>query len=178
MWSRNTVRSRNSVTETLFLCSASVGEHTLGSWHVCLRDPQVSVSVRNFRLYIVFQLPRRNMNLHLRPHIFCLWLVIGTHILLFFPVICWSYLGTEIYVMLSIGNRLYSSPSSFIFSFLWNHFVDVILQPHWICLVPPRRKKSQYITFLTILFFKMFWSYLPTSPLGQDMTQGQFLSGV
>ena len=23
-----------------------------------------------------------------------------------------------------------------------------------------------------------FWYYLPTTPLGQDMTQGQFLSGV
>ena len=23
-----------------------------------------------------------------------------------------------------------------------------------------------------------WWSYLPTPPLGQDMTQGQFLSGV
>ena len=25
---------------------------------------------------------------------------------------------------------------------------------------------------------KYFWYYLPTPPLGQDMTQGQFLSGV
>ena len=28
------------------------------------------------------------------------------------------------------------------------------------------------------LHFTSSWSYLPTSPLGQDMTQGQFLSGV
>ena len=28
---------------------------------------------------------------------------------------------------------------------------------------------------MTLLFV---WSYLPTRPLGQDMTQGQFLSGV
>ena len=25
---------------------------------------------------------------------------------------------------------------------------------------------------------KKHWPYLPTPPLGQDMTQGQFLSGV
>ena len=50
-----------------------------------------------------------------------------------FSGICWFYLQTEISVTLSIGNKLYSSQSSFIFSFLWNHFVDVILRPHWIC---------------------------------------------
>ena len=27
-------------------------------------------------------------------------------------------------------------------------------------------------------FFLLSYSYLPTPPLGQDMTQGQFLSGV
>ena len=25
---------------------------------------------------------------------------------------------------------------------------------------------------------KLWWSYLPTPPFGQDMTQGQFLNGV
>ena len=47
----------------------------------------------------------------------------------FFPVICWSFLRTEISVTLSTGNKLH--PPLF-FSFLWNHFVDVILRPHWI----------------------------------------------
>ena len=28
------------------------------------------------------------------------------------------------------------------------------------------------------VFYIPSWSYLPTPPLGQDMTQGQFLSGV
>ena len=57
----------------------------------------------------------------------------------YFPVICWSYLGTEISVTLSIGDKLYSCHHLFFFSFLWDHFVDVILRPHWICLVHPRQ---------------------------------------
>ena len=32
--------------------------------------------------------------------------------------------------------------------------------------------------FLLWIFFEMNLSYLPTPPLGQDMTQGQFLNGV
>ena len=52
---------------------------------------------------------------------FCLWLVIRTYILLvfwFFLLICWSHLQMEISVTLSIGNKSYSSLSSFIFSTL------------------------------------------------------------
>ena len=41
-------------------------------------------SVQNYRPYIVFQFPHRNMKTPLCPHIFCLWLVIGTYILLGF----------------------------------------------------------------------------------------------
>ena len=39
------------------------------------------------------------MNLPLCPRIFCLWLVIGTYVLPFFPVICLSSLRTEISVI-------------------------------------------------------------------------------
>ena len=49
------------------------------------------------------------------------------HTSVFFSVICWSYLRTEISVILSTGNKLH------FFSFLVNHFVDVILRQHWIC---------------------------------------------
>ena len=84
-------------------------------------------------LILSFHVPCGNMNILFASRILCLWLVIGTYILPFFSVICWSYLRTEISVTLSIGNKLYSSPSTFIFSFLWNHFVDVILRSHWIC---------------------------------------------
>ena len=77
---------------------------------------------------IFFQLPLGNINTPLHPHIFCLWLVIGTYIL--FPVICWSNLQTEIFVTPYTGNNYI--PLLF-FSFQWNHFVDVILRPDWIC---------------------------------------------
>ena len=57
------------------------------------------------------------MNTPLRPRIFCLWLVIGTYILpFFFPVISWSYLRTEMSVILSIGNKLHSLHPSLFFS--------------------------------------------------------------
>ena len=84
-------------------------------------------------LILSSQLPWGNKNSPLRPRIFCLWLVIGTYILLFFffPVICWSCLWTEISVTLSIGNKLYSRHHLLLCSFLWNYFVYVILWPHW-----------------------------------------------
>ena len=87
-----------------------------------------------YRPYILSQVPSGNMNIF-ASRIFYLWLVIETYILLFFfPVICWSYPRTEISVTLSIGNELYSLPSSFPVT----HFVDVILRPHWTCCVHPR----------------------------------------
>ena len=67
-------------------------------------------SVQNYRPYIVSQVPCRNMNILFASRLFCLWLVIGTYILLgVFPVICWSYLQTEISVILSTGNKLHFS---------------------------------------------------------------------
>ena len=44
--------------------------------------------------------------------------IYNTYFRFFFPVICWSYLWTEISAILSIHNKLYSSPYSFIFSYL------------------------------------------------------------
>ena len=45
-----------------------------------------------------------------------------------------------------------------------------------------RRKKKNLIHFNvsneTVHSIKKVWYYLPTPPLGQDMTQGQFLSEV
>ena len=126
-----------------FVCiRATTREHTRGSWHVCLSDQCVSASIQNYRPYIFFQLPRGNMNTTLRPHIFCFWLVNGNYILPFFPVICWSYLRTEISVTLSTGNKIHP-PLFFFFP------------------VKP-----------------LCWYYLPTPLLGQNMTQGHFLSGV
>ena len=38
--------------------------------------------------------------------------------------------------------------------------------------------KEFQIYFVGCFVMDMWWYYLPTPPLGQDMTQGQFLSGV
>ena len=41
------------------------------------------------------------------------------------------------------------------------------------------KENSKYLTkWISQLFIPFIISYLPTPPLGQDMTQGQFLSGV
>ena len=91
--------------------------------------------VQNYRPYILFK-SHADIWISSSPtYFFCLWLVIRAYILpfLFFFVICWSYLRTEISVTLSIGNKLYSRHHLLYLSFLWNHFVDIILRPHWIC---------------------------------------------
>ena len=67
-----------------------------------------------------FQVPCGYMNILFAHVFFCLWLVIGTYILLFFFLaISWSYLQTKISVTLSIGNKLYSRHHLLYFSFLW-----------------------------------------------------------
>ena len=68
-------------------------------------------------LYYLFKSHAEVWTSSSRHVFFCLWLFIGTYILPFFPVICWSYQRTEISVALSISNKLYSSPFS-IFSAL------------------------------------------------------------
>ena len=102
---------------SMFFCvciRATSGEKTWFAWVTSGSLPQS----KSTDLIYVFQLPHRNMNTPLRPHIFCLWLVIGTYILpVFFPVICWSYLRTEISFTLSTGNKLHFSAYSFIFLF-------------------------------------------------------------
>ena len=125
VWSRNAVRKSLHIS---FFCGgdhlclfAQQAENTRELTGVLEWPAGLSLSVQNYRPYIVFQLPRGNMNMPLRPRIFCLWLVIETYKLLFiflFPVICWSYLRTEISVTLSTGNRLHSLSFSFILIFL------------------------------------------------------------
>ena len=70
-------------------------------------------------LILSFQVPCGYTNILFAHVFFCSWLVIGTFILPIFPVICWSYLRTEISVTLSIGNKLYSRHHILYFSFLW-----------------------------------------------------------
>ena len=75
------------------------------------------------------------------PHVFSVfgWLSELTYFRFCFPVICWSYLRTEISVTLSISSELYSRFHILFFSFQWNHFVGVILRMHWIGQVHRRQ---------------------------------------
>ena len=130
MLSRNTVRESSHI---FFFCDVDplceverngrrthTGEPT-GFWMTSGSPPSLEwpadlPSVQNYRPYIVFQVPRGNMNTPLRQHIFCLWLIIGTYTLPFFLVICWSYLRTEIFVILWTSNKLHSRHPSLFFS--------------------------------------------------------------
>ena len=135
MWSRNTAWETSYIS---FFCGRDPfcevvrrSENTHGgadrsAWVTSGSLP----SVQNYRPYIVFQLPWTRLFAHV---FFCLWLVIVTYILPFFRVICWSYLRTDISVILSTGNKLHSCHHPLFLFFLWNHFVDVILRLHWIC---------------------------------------------
>ena len=64
-----------------------------------------------------FQIPCGSMNILFASRIG--WLSELSYFRFFSPVICWSYLRMEISVTLSMGNKLYSSPSSSILFFLW-----------------------------------------------------------
>ena len=77
-------------------------------------------SVQNYRR-IFFSSTMRIYEYPLRLRIFLLmtgYRNLHTSIF-FFPVICWSYLRTEISIILSIGNKLYSCRHILYFSFLW-----------------------------------------------------------
>ena len=162
-----TIVCRNTVRESLhifllwrgpFLWScAAAGEHTGGAdrsaWTTngslpsLERPADLSPSFeRPQTLYCLFK-SHAEVWTSSSPHVFfCLWLVVGTYILpVFFPAFCWSYLRTEIFVTLSIGNKLYSRHHILYFSFLWRHFVDVILRP--LCLSSPA-KQVYYIIFI------------------------------
>ena len=130
----------SSVAGTLFWSSVTAGERTGGSWQVCLSDQRVShfawetrgslllawetsrylPSVQNYRPYIVFSSPMRKYEHPLRPTYFSVygWLSELTYFRVFFSLICWSYLRTEISVTLSIGNKLYYRHHILYFSFL------------------------------------------------------------
>ena len=105
-----------------YISSVATGEHTRKSWQVCLSD----------QWKICLQSKITDFILYSKSHVFSVydWLSELTFFS-FFPVICWSYLRTEI----STGNKLHSRHHPLFFFFRWNHFVDVILRPHWICKV-------------------------------------------
>ena len=109
----------------LLWSNATAIEHTR-SWQVCLRDQRVSpftcetsgpllfvwattgtqLLIQNYRPYIDFSSPTWKYEYPLRLTYF-LFMVGYWNLRFCFPVICWFYLQTEIYVNLSIGNKLY-----------------------------------------------------------------------
>ena len=110
---------------------AMAGKHMRGSWQVCSSDRQVSAFSPKLQTLYCLLKSHTEIWTRLFTHIFSVygWLLGLTYIWVFFPIICWSYLWTEISVTLFIGNKLYHV---LFFSFLRNHFMDVILRPHWL----------------------------------------------
>ena len=114
-----------------FWSSATAGEHTRDSWQTCLSNPVgpsfewlVNLSPSFERppdLWLLFKIT--DLILSFKSHVFFVYSWLSEHTFFRF---CWSYLRTEISVTLPIGKKLYSSPSSFIFSFLWNHYCYII----------------------------------------------------
>ena len=146
---RNTESKSSHISFCAFLgpflwSSATAGEHTRGADRsACVisgsppsleRPAGLCLQSKITDLILSFQVPWGSMNILFAYVYFCLWLVIRTYILpFFFSVICWSYLRTEISVILSLDNKL-NSRHHLIYSLSCeNDFVDAILRPHWTC---------------------------------------------
>ena len=139
VWRRITVRDSSDIPffcrEDSFCKVVRRPENTYGKADrfVCVTNWPLP-SVQNYGPYIVFTSTTGIYDPASSPaHFLFMAGYRNLHTSVFFPVICWSYLRTEISITLSIGNELYSRHHllSF-FYFLWNHFVDVILRLHWI----------------------------------------------
>ena len=102
-----------------FVCiRVTAGEHTRGSWQVCLDDQRVSPFSPKLQTLYYLSTPTRKYEHASLPTYFLFMAGYGNlHTSGFIPVICWSSLRTEISVTLSTGNDLHSSPSSFNFLF-------------------------------------------------------------
>ena len=129
VWNTNTVRESSHIS---FFCGGRrthTGELTgllewLADLPLRLRDQHISVIYPKLQtLYCLFK-SHTEIWTSSSPHVFSVygWLSELTYFS-FFPVICWSYLQTEISVILSTGNKLHSFYHPLFFSFLWNHFI-------------------------------------------------------
>ena len=132
VWIRNTVRESSHISSFCGSRRTHTEELTgLLEWPADfpfrLSDQWISAFNPKLQMLYCFSSPMRKYK-----HPLCLTYFLfvvsfrNLHISFFFPVICWSSMRTEISVILSTSNKLH------FFSFLWNHFVDVILRPHWI----------------------------------------------
>ena len=138
MWSRNTIRESSHISffcgkdplcvlewwpENIHDMFARVTSRSLPSLE---RPEDLSFSPKLQTLYCLFKSHVQVWTFSSLHIFFCLWLVIRTYI------IRWSYLWTETSVTLSIGNKLYSLPSSFIFFTLLMLSCDCIESPKFI----------------------------------------------
>ena len=122
---RRLENTHRDMTGSAWVTSGSLfAWETSGPFPLRLSDQRISVfGPKSQTLYCLFK-SHADIWTSSSPRVFfCLWLVIGTYILpFFFPVICWSYLRTEISVTLSIGNKYSSRHHILYFSFLWKPF--------------------------------------------------------
>ena len=65
--------------------------------------------------------------------------------------------------------------NGYIYIYIYTHYLSKVF-----CYTQKFLFLNLKVSFLMtqVRHHNVFLSYLPTSPLGQDMTQGQFLSGV
>ena len=161
VWSRNTVRESSHIS--FFsgkdpLCELKRRpENTHGGVDSFAEVTSGSLSQSKIPDLVLSFNSHAEIRTRLFAHVFSIygWLSELTHSR-FFTVICWPYLRTEISFTVSTGNKLYPCHYSLFYSFLWNHFVGVILRPHWICQVhSPRRQLSQYITLANNLHWTL-----------------------
>ena len=96
------------------------------------------------------------------PHVFSVYGRLSelTYFRFFFSVICWSYLRKEISVPLSIGDKLYSSPSSFIFlspvkPLCWCYFATALN----LLISSTSPAKSIYYNWWALIMLDVFLSH-------------------
>ena len=78
-------------------------------------------------------------------------------------------------------HNLYSIATEFPSLWTWNNLglIDLPLKSIKLKKIKNEQFKIVLLYFyVPDIFFVVEWYYLPIPPLGQDMTQGQFLSGV
>ena len=126
MWRRNTGRESSHISFFCGVRGTHSGELTgllewLADLLLRLRDQRISPfawassgslpSVQNYRPQIVFSSPMRKYEHPLRITYFLFMAGYRNLHTSVFPVICWSYLRTEIFVILSTSDKLHFSLS-------------------------------------------------------------------
>ena len=139
MWSRNTVRESSHIS---FFCGrdnfCEIERRPKNTQRVADTFAEITCEslLQSKITYLMLSFKSHaEIWTWLLAHIFSVygWVSEFTYICCcFFRVICWSYLRTEISVILSTGNKLYSRHFPLFFIFPVKPLFDVILRPLWI----------------------------------------------